>query len=263
MSTLVGIVCGGVVVVLALALDGGWRVLLDPIAAMIVVGGTAAATLVGFPFHRAIGFFALLGRILREPKSSQMEQTIARLVALGHKAQEDSIFSLEPAAKAETDRHIRMGLTLLVRDAPTARIARRFAVEMDEMRARHREGVQLFSFMARIAPAFGLVGALIGLINLLRGVGREVSPETMGSGLALALVATLHGALLTLLFFWPAAEKLKAYSEREQIQIMMVRDAMLMIKDGESSRELEETLNSYLPAKKRRSRVSELLRRGT
>lgn len=245
-----------------LALDGGWRVLLDPVPALIVVGGTAAATLVGFPFQRAIDFFVLLGRILREPKSDQPEQTIARLVTLGHKAQQDSIFSLEPAAKAETDRHLRMGLTLLVRDAPAARIAGRFALEMDGVRARHREGVRMFNFMARVAPAFGLVGVLIGLINLLRGVGQEASPEGLGSGLALALIATIHGALLSLLLFLPAAEKLKAYSEREQSQIMMVRDAMLMIKEGQSILELEETLNSYLPAKKRRSHASELSRRG-
>jgi chemotaxis protein MotA len=262
MSTLVGIVFGGVLIVLAVALGGGWRIFLDPQSAMIVVGGTVAATLVSFPFHRVTNFFTLLVRILREQKSSQLEKTIARLVALGHKAYQDSVFSLEQAAKSETNRYIRMGLTLLVRDAPAARIARRFAVEMDGVRTRHKEGVQLFSFMARIAPSFGLVGTLIGLINMLRGVGKEVSPETLGPSMAVALITTLYGALMAFFLFLPASEKLKAYSEQEQSQIMMVRDAMLMIKDGESSRELEEMLNSYLPEKRRRSYVSELLRRG-
>ncbi|MFZ5585616.1 MAG: motility protein A [Thermodesulfobacteriota bacterium] len=262
MSTLVGIVLGGVLIVLAVALGGGWRMFLDLESAMIVVGGTLAATLVSFPFHRVLNFFTLILRILREQKSDQAERTIAKLVALGHKAYQDSVYSLEQAAKSEGNRYVRMGLTLLVRDAPAARIARRFAVEMDGVRARHREGVQLFSFMARIAPSFGLVGTLIGLINMLRGVGKEVTPEVLGPSMAVALITTLYGALMAFFLFLPASEKLKAYSEQELGQIMMVRDAMLMMKDGESSRELEEMLNAYLPEKRRRSFVSELLRRG-
>lgn len=262
MSTLVGVVAGLALIILAIVLGGGYQIFINIEALMIVLGGTIAATLISFPFYRVFNFFTLVVKIMREQSGRQMEKTITRLVALGHRAYQDSVFALEKDAKAEPNRYIRMGLTMLVRDAPAARIARRYAIEMDGVRSRHREGIQLFAFMARIAPSFGLVGTLIGLINMLRGVGGDVKPDQLGPAMAVALVTTLYGALLAFFLFLPSSEKLKAYSDYELSQIQMVRDAMLMIKDGESARDLEEMLQAYLPAKKRKSVLSSIMRRG-
>ena len=94
---------------------------------------------------------------------------------------------------------------------------------------------------------------------MLRSVGGDLTPETLGPSMAVALVTTLYGGILAFLFFLPASEKLKSYSASELTLIQLVRDAVVIMKEGESSRELEEMLNAYLPVKRRQSMVEQLL----
>ena len=259
MSTGIGIIGGFALLITAVLMGGGARVFLNLEAIMITFGGTIAATLISYPLDRVLKFFTLVVRLFKEESQTVFENTISRLVELGHKAYQGTIFSLEKEAKQENNRYLRAGLELLVQDAPAARIARRFAIEVEGVRSRHQEGIQLFSFMSRIAPSLGLVGTLIGMINMLRGIGADVSPETLGPNMAVALVCTLYGCLLAFLLFLPASEKLKAYSVREQALIQMICEAVLLIRDNQSGREIEDTLNAYLPPKKRKAIVERLL----
>lgn len=112
--------------------------------------------------------------------------------------------------------------------------------------------------MSRIAPSLGLVGTLIGMINMLRGMGAEVSPETLGPNMAVAMVCTLYGCLFAFFLFLPASEKLKAYSTQEQALIQMIQEGLLLIREGRTGREMEETLNAYLPPGKRQSIVNRI-----
>ncbi|MCB2184984.1 MAG: MotA/TolQ/ExbB proton channel family protein [Deltaproteobacteria bacterium] len=259
MTTLLGVIIGMVLLALAIGQGGGLHVFLNLDALMIVLGGTLASTLISFPLGVFLNFFGLLWKLFGAEGVNQTALVIRRLVELGHKAYQDSVFSLEEEAKTEKNRFVRLGLSLLVRDASPARIARRFAQEMEGVRARHGLGIQMFSFMAKISPAFGLVGTLIGLVNMLRGVGKEISPEVVGPAMAVALVTTLYGALLAFFLFLPASEKLRARSEEELEQLVLVREAVLMMKEGESSRELEEMLFAFLPHRQRKSSLNQIM----
>ncbi len=260
MSTGIGVFVGLALILGAMALQkGSMRAFLNLEALMICLGGTMAATLISFPARRVLNFFSLVLRLFKEERGSIMEDTVARLVELGHKASQDTIFSLEKDAQTEQNRYLRLGLALLVQDAPANRIKHRFAIEMEGVRSRHQEGIQLFGFMGKIAPSFGLVGTLIGLINMLQGIGSDVTPETLGPSMALALVTTFFGALLAFFLFLPASEKLKAFSAQEITLIQMVREGILMIREGQTSREMEEMLNAYLPPGKRQSFVEKML----
>ncbi|MEM5790184.1 MAG: MotA/TolQ/ExbB proton channel family protein [Syntrophobacteraceae bacterium] len=259
MSTGIGIIGGFAVLITAIVMGGGIGVFLNLEAVMITLGGTIAATLISYPLDRLLKFFSLAVQLFREERRTVFETTISKLVRLGHKASQDTIFSLEKEAKQESNRYLKAGLQLLIQDAPASRIARRFAIEIEGLRSRHQEGIQLFSFMSKIAPSLGLVGTLIGMINMLRGMSGDVSPETLGPNMAVALVCTLYGCLLAFLLFLPASEKLKAYSAREQALVHMIREAMLLIREGQSGREMEETLNAYLPPVKRQAIVEKLL----
>jgi len=259
MSTGIGIVGGMALLITAIFMGGGLRVFLNLEAVMITLGGTVAATLISYPLQRLLKFFVLVIQLFKEQRQPVFEQTVTRLVGLGHKASQDTIFSLEKEAKAEKNRYLKAGLQLLVQDAPASRIARRFALEVQGVKSRHQEGIQLFSFMSRIAPSLGLVGTLIGMINMLRGMGAEVSPETLGPNMAVALVCTLYGCLFAFFLFLPASEKLKAYSSQEQALIHMIQEGLLLIREGRTGREMEETLNAYLPPVKRQSIVEKLL----
>ena len=259
MSTGLGIISGLGLLLGAIALGGSFRSFFDLEAVMITVGGTMAATLISFPLSRFFRLIALVLRLFKEESSHLFETTVARLVALAHKAAEQSVFSLEKEGKAEQDRYLRLGLKLLLQGATPPQISRRFAIELEGVKSRHQEGIHMFSFMSRAAPSFGLLGTVIGLINALRSVSGEISPETLGPSMALALVTTLYGCFLAFFLFLPASEKLKAYSAQEQTLIRMVREAMLMIKEGRGSRDIEDMLNAYLPTDRRQAVVERLM----
>lgn len=259
MSTGIGIVFGLVLLLTAIGMGGSLRSFADPEALMITLGGTLAATLISYPLARFLKLVSLFLRLFREDRRDKLETTMPALVAMGHKASEESLFSLEKESKTEEDRYVRLGLQLLIQGAPVHQISRRFAVEMECVKSRHQEGIQMFSFMSRAAPSFGLLGTVIGLINTLRAVGGNISPESLGPSMALALVTTLYGCFFAFFIFLPASEKLKAYSAQELTLIRMVRDATIMMKDGQTGREIEDMLNAYLPPNKRQSVVEQLL----
>lgn len=259
MSTGIGIVVGLVLLFSAIALGGSFRSFWDIEALMITLGGTLAATLISYPLSRVFNLFSLFVRLFREDRHSILETTMPHLVTMAHKASEESIFSLEEESKTEEDRYTRLGLQLLIQGASLQQISRRFTIEMECVRSRHQEGIQMFSFMSRAAPSFGLLGTVIGLINTLRAVGGNISPESLGPSMALALVTTLYGCFFAFFLFLPASEKLKAYSSQEIIVIRMIRDAVLMVKEGQTGREIEDMLNAYLPPSKRQSVVEQLL----
>ncbi|MDR3566593.1 MAG: MotA/TolQ/ExbB proton channel family protein [Syntrophobacteraceae bacterium] len=259
MSSAIGIIGGFALFLTAIFMGGGLRVFLNLEAVMITLGGTLAATLISYPLQRLLKFFVLVVQLFREERRSVFEDTISRLVGLGQKASQDSIFSLEKDAKTEKNRYLKAGLQLLVQDASAARIARRLSLEAQGVKSRHHEGIQLFGFMSRIAPSLGLVGTLIGMINMLRGMGgAEVSPATLGPNMAVALVCTLYGCIFAFFLFLPASEKLKTYAASEQALIQMIQDGLLLIREGCTGREMEETLNAYLPPGKRLSTVDKL-----
>jgi chemotaxis protein MotA len=259
MATTIGILLGMVLLSITMMMGGGAKVFFNPQAIMITLGGTLAATLISYPLERVINIFKLFLRLFQKEGQNSLEASVQTMIKMGHHASGNTIYSLEGKIKKEPNRYIRLGLQLLIQDASHRLIARRFDIEAQGVNSRHQGGIQLFSFMAKAAPSFGLVGTLIGLINLLRGLGASMSPETLGPSMAVALITTLYGSLMAFLFFMPAAEKLKTFSSRELIEIRMIQEAILMIKDGQKSRELEAMLNTYLPTDRRKSVVDSLL----
>jgi len=257
-STVIGIILGISLLVGAIWAGGGYQIFLNPQAIMIVLGGTVAATLISFKLNTVLNVFRISIRLFRQRDPVDLKPTVARLVELGHKASQTSVYELERDANEETNPYIAMGLGLLIKDVSPQRIARRYAIEADGVKARHQRGIRLFGVMAKVAPSFGLVGTLIGLINMLRGISADISPETLGPSMAVAMVTTLYGALLSFLFFLPASEKLKDASAEELAHITMVRDGILMIKDRYAPRDLEQMLNAYLPKRGRDSIIDHL-----
>lgn len=261
MATAIGIFIGLLLLLTAILRGGAGVILLNPEAIMITLGGTLAATLISFPLDQVSKIFTLVIRLFQRERRDLLAATQARLVEISHQASKESVFSLEKDAGKEPNRYLEIALKLLTQNTSAPLLMRRFTIEMEGVRTRHRQGTQLFSFMAKAAPSFGLVGTLIGLISMLRGAGGAVQPDMIGSGLAVAFSAMLYGALLSFLLFLPAAEKLQAFSALELVTIAMVRDATLMIHEGRTSREVEEMLNAYLPPAGRGSTLEQLMLR--
>lgn len=258
MSTVLGIILGIALLIGSVWVGGGYEVFVNPLALMIVLGGTIAATLISFRLPTVLNIFRIAVRLFRYNQNEDLKGTVARLVELGHKASESSIYDLESELNEEPNHYISMGLGLLIKDFSHQKIARCYAIEVEGVKVRHQQGIRLFGVMAKVAPSFGLVGTLIGLINMLRGISSDISPETLGPSMAVAMVTTLYGALFSFLFFLPASEKLKDSSAQEIAHISMVRDGILMIKDGYSPRDLEQMLNAYLAKRGRESTIDQL-----
>ena len=140
---------------------------------------------------------------------------------------------------------------MVVDGHPPEMIREILEIEMAAMRARHQDGERIFRTASRLAPAFGLVGTLIGLIAMLRGLSGPGAADSVGPGMAVAMVATFYGAMSSNLLFQPIAEKLRARSEAELLRNRMILAGLLMIQSGMHPRLIELKLNAYLPPEQR------------
>ena len=250
MSSLIGILSGAALLFIAIIEQGGAGVFLNLHALMIVFGGITAALIISYPLPTVVRVFGVLLQIFRREIESP-GWVIKLLTKLSQKARRTSLLSLEEDLKLIHDKTLREGLQMVVDGHPPEIIREILEIEMAAMRARHQDGERIFRTASRLAPAFGLVGTLIGLIAMLRGLSGPGAADSVGPGMAVAMVATFYGAMSANLLFQPIAEKLRARSEAELLRNRMILAGLLMIQSGMHPRLIELKLNAYLPPDQR------------
>jgi len=252
MSTFFGIVTGLALLFFAIFSQGGVRVFLNPHALMIAVGGTLAATFISFPLPAVIRSFGVLFNVFRSDVENPSTY-IHHLIDLSLKARRHSLLSLEENAKAAKNRFLKIGLELMIDGQSPETIREVLETEAEFMVERHRAGSEIFRAAGRYAPAFGLIGTLIGLIAMLRAVAAgDGDTRVIGAGMAVALVTTFYGALMANLFFYPVAEKLRSRTREELLLVRVLLDGILLIQQGTNPRIIERRLNAHLPPGQRR-----------
>ena len=250
MSTVIGIVSGVTLLFLAIFQQGGFMVFVNKNAFMITMGGTFAATFISFPLPRVMSLMGVLLNIFR--KDIQKPSTyIGRIVSLAFKARQQSLLSLDKETGKISNRFLRKGIEMIVDGEPPETIKDVLETELDFLNTRHYAGEHIFRTAGKFAPAFGLIGTLIGLIAMLRGLGSNNDINSLGPGMAVALVTTFYGAMLANLFLLPVAEKLRSRTEEELLQAQIIVEGILMIQSGINPRLIEQKLNSFLPPDKR------------
>jgi len=210
---------------------------------LVVFGGTLGALLMCFP----LGTVKKLPRVLMRTLSAgptRPEQLIAQLVSLAETARRDGILALENRLQEIDDRFLRLGLQLAVDGARPEMLEEVLRGEMEAMSLRHRDGRSILDQGGKFAPAFGMIGTLIGLIVLL---GNMSDPSLIGSGMAVALITTLYGAVLANASFIPLAEKLANLSRQELFVQEIALRGVLAIQSGDTPRLVEQKLQSFLP----------------
>ena len=245
MSSLIGILSGAALLFVAIFEQGGAGVFLNLHALMIVFGGITAALIISYPLPTVVRVFGVLLQIFRREIESP-GWVIRLMTKLSHKARRTSLLSLEEDLKLIQDKTVREGIQMVVDGHPPEMIREILEIEMAAMRARHQDGERIFRTASRLAPAFGLVGTLIGLIAMLRGLSGAGAADSVGPGMAVAMVATFYGALSSNLLFQPIAEKLRARSEAELLRNRMILAGILMVQSGTHPRLIELKLNAYL-----------------
>tara|TARA_B100000315_G_scaffold83731_1_gene76759 strand:+ start:12872 stop:13756 length:885 start_codon:yes stop_codon:yes gene_type:complete len=248
MSTFFGIISGAALLFYAIIQQGGFAVFINPAALMIVMGGTLAALFISFPLPRVLKVVSASLQVFRKDIEKPL-WAIAVIVRLAVKARQKSLMSLEKDMKTLKNRFLRMGLEMIIDGHPGEVIRDVLETESDFIQIRHRSGAHIFHTSGKFSPAFGLIGTLIGLVAMMRGLGGggEDATKQLGSGMAVALLTTFYGAMMANLFFFPVAEKLRSRSEDESLTTRIIIEGILMIQAGINPRMIERKLNSFLP----------------
>jgi chemotaxis protein MotA len=243
-ATLLGIAVAAALVVSSIAMGGGsYTAFLDLPSAMIVFGGALAAALVSFPLRNIANTFrvffkSIFYRLESIPKLQR------ELVSLSEFARRNGLLALETQVPKVRHPFLALGLQLVV-DNTRADIAEEIMrCEIAAAANRHRDGKAVFECMGRFAPAFGMIGTLLGLVMML---GNMRDPTKIGSGMAVALLTTLYGAVAANVLFLPIAAKLKYTSQQELIVMDVILNAVLDIQAGEHPRMIEHKTKIYYP----------------
>lgn len=249
-ATILGIVIGFGFIGGAIMFGGSIRQYLDLPSFILVIGGTVAATIVNYQGSQLRNALRVL-RVAAGQRRFDPEELIRLIVRLAEKARREGLLAMEEEAEQLEDPFLRKGIQLVVDGTDPELVRNIMDIELTFIEERHRQGQALFESLAVYAPAFGMIGTLVGLIRML---GKLDDPSTVGPALALALLTTLYGALAAYLVFNPIAGKLRVKNEEEVMMREIMIEGVLSIQAGENPRIVEEKLRSFLPPANRTAR---------
>ncbi len=252
-ATILGIIAGFGLVVLAIATQEGAMWFLSITSLMIVFGGTLGATLINFPMKDLLTVLKVMTKVFTSTNISYTE-TIDRLVTLAERARREGILAIERELETVDDEFLRSGIQYAVDGTEPEYIRAIMESELNNIEERHKLGQSIFIAMGTYAPAFGMIGTLIGLIQMLSQLD---DPTKIGAGMATALVTTFYGALVANLFFLPMAGKLSNRSKEEALQKELILEGILSIQSGDNPRFVREKLMTFLSPANRAETVKE------
>ncbi|MDP8207006.1 MAG: motility protein A [Candidatus Electryonea clarkiae] len=246
-ATLVGIFAAGALILLSILIGEGASFFFNLPSFMIVFGGAFGATLVNFPLADVLEVVNVAKNAFLHKTQSHVD-TIELLVRIAEKARREGILAIEREVEGLDDKFMRIGVQYAVDGTEPETIRAILESELSGMEDRHRLGKKVFEALGTYAPAFGMIGTLIGLIKMLAALE---DPSQIGAGMAVALVTTLYGALAANLIFLPIAGKLEERSHEEAKRKELVIEGILSIQSGDNPRIVREKLLTFLPPKDR------------
>jgi chemotaxis protein MotA len=216
----------------------------------VVFGGSTAAVMIAFPLKRMLSAPTVAKNAFFN-KPVRIPQLIDQIVSLADTARRDGLLALESRLDEIDNSFITLGLEMAVDGTRADVIEDVMRTQIDAVATRHRDGRSILEQLGRFAPAYGMIGTLLGLIMMLSDMR---DPSTIGAGMAVALTTTLYGALAANVLFLPLAEKLRFMSKQEMLVMEIVLRGILAIQSGENPRVIEQKLNTFLPPKLRGSK---------
>lgn len=249
-ATIIGLLLGSVLVVGSILYGGGSiEAFIDPPSVMVVIGGAIAATLISFPLKTFFGVFKIALKAVFY-RLDPVPELIEQIVSLAETARRDGLLALESRLEEVSNPFIVLGIQMAVDGTRPEVMEDILRTEIDAVATRHRDGKAVLDAMGRFAPAFGMIGTLIGLIMML---GDMSDPSGIGKGMAVALLTTLYGAIAANVVFLPLAEKLGYTNKQELLAMEVIVRGIMAIQAGENPRVIEQKLNTFLAPKLRTS----------
>ena len=244
-STLIGIVVAVVTLAAALAFSATDPSLYVNLPGLVVVlGGTCAALFISYPLREVVRVFALVRTVFRN-ESLDSQRDIEELAALAQLWMNDNVHKVEEALQKVSNPFLRTGVQLIIDHTPEDQIIELLQWRIARLRAREHAEAQMFRIMAGFAPAFGMLGTLVGLINLMSVLGSG-DMVVIGQQLAVALMTTFYGLLLANLACKPIAVKLERRTEQRLMLMNMVLQGISLMCARRGPAVVRETLNSFM-----------------
>jgi len=241
-ATVVGVLFGLVVVIGAIVAGGGGGMFFDAPSMAITIGGMICATMIHFSLPQFFGIFSIIRKTIvsKIPSPSELIQKMVNYAAINRR---DGALALEQEIRNVNDLFFVKGLQMLVDGQESENIRELMTLEIQYLQDRHSTGKKILEFMGAAAPAFGMIGTLIGLVKMLSNLE---SPESIGSGMAVALLTTFYGAFAANLIFIPLAGKLGIYSKAEVTAMEMITEGICAIAQGENPTAVGEKMQAFI-----------------
>lgn len=256
LSSTIGLLLGIVFIIRGIVTSGNLSSFWDLPSVIIVLGGTIASTLASYP----IKDFLNIGKVIKKAffyKEESPDEVITEIIGLANVARKEGLLSLEEYAENLDDEFLQKGIMLIVDGTDPDLVRNILETELVFLEERHLEGQGIFQTMGTYAPAFGMIGTLIGLINMLRYLD---DPSAIGPNMSVALVTTFYGSVLANVVFLPLAQKLKIRSNSEILVKELMVEGLLSIQAGENPRIIEEKLKTFIPPNMRKDYRKQLER---
>jgi chemotaxis protein MotA len=241
--SVVGLVLAFVAIVVGAVLKGaGVGALLNGAAFTIVVIGTFASILIQTPKVTFARAWKIMPWIFKPPLEDH-EKLIAKMVEWSETARKQGLLGLEPSLETEPDPFAKKALQMLVDGTEPEKIREALEVELDAREKSETQSAKVFEGMGIYAPTLGIIGAVLGLIAVMKNLA---DPSKLGPGIAAAFTATIYGIGLANLFFLPVANKLKDIIKKQTHAKEMIIEGIIAIAEGENPRNLEAKLKGFM-----------------
>jgi chemotaxis protein MotA len=244
-ATLGGLAIGFFVLIAGIIVAGGVGGLVGFISlpsVFITIGGSFAAIMVSNTLARTLGLMKIAMNAIHV-RPFDTGRIISMIVTFSEKARREGLLALEDDLDELEDDFLRKGIQLVVDGTDPEIIRNIMETELNNMQQRHNDGIKIFEDWGSLAPAFGMIGTLIGLILMLAKIEDK---SAIGPGMSTALITTLYGAVLANLVFIPIANKLTYVNNQEILMREIMIEGTLSIQSGDNPRIVKEKLVSFL-----------------
>ena len=245
--TSIGLILGVVLMLYGMLIGSSLKIFWDLASVIITVGGSISALLITYSVDEVKTMGKLFMQAFKENKASGKD-TIMKFSTLSKKARREGLLSLEDEIADMEDPFLKKGLQMVVDGIEPETIREILELEIGEMENRHDRGAGIYLAWVAYAPAFGMLGTLIGLIQMLANL---TDVANIASGMGKALITTFYGSILANIFCNPIASNLKQKSAKEVGEREMMLEGILAIQSGVNPRIVEEKLITYLPPKEK------------
>lgn len=247
LGSLIGLVLGILFIIISILITGDWApvaltAFLDAPSAMVVIGGSMASGMITVKFKLFITSLKTFVVILKPPVLDPAG-AIDTVVQLANTARKEGVLALEESAANMGDQFLKKGIMLIVDGTDPELVKGIMETELNYVDERHGAIGGFYENLATLAPSWGMIGTMIGLILML---GQLDDPDALGPMMAIALITTFYGSVLANWLFLPIGLKLKSISQDEILYKTVLVEGMLSIQAGENPRIIEEKLKSFL-----------------